>query len=117
MSWGLGRQGWLSPALEVGSGAWLFSKPGLDAENTANTRPLKGRLRDRGNDWASAGQPSGKRQLRTWLWFGQQEGNACLGPGVGGTAGPGMEAQQALWPRWGSGCRLGSSLEKQGRIF
>lgn len=36
-----------------------------------------------GNDWVSAGKPSGKRQLRTWLWFGRQEGGTCLGHGVG----------------------------------
>lgn len=65
----------------------------------------------------SAGQPPGKRQLELGCGLASRREVRVWDTGWGGTAGPGMEAQKALWPRWGRGCRLGSSLEMQGRML
>lgn len=32
-------------------------------------------------------------------------------------AGPGMEAQETVWPRWGRWCRLESSLDRAGLMI
>lgn len=97
----LGRQGGLAPLPWGKRGwggwggvgrCWLLGKPSLKImqRNAANTSPLRGRLWVGANDRAPQGSLPGRGNSELRLWFGQEKGSMCLGPEVGGTAGPGV---------------------------